>query len=606
MNDASVAVLALDRLLPEVLERPLAPLGYRLSISHDEDELRARLVDPPRAAFLPARVPKGDLKELVAYTKSCNLRALSDLGAEAFPEPCAVIVYGIDESDRQLARQVGADGFLRVPFSDSEVLDVLGASTRGRKLVLLVDDSPLIHRHTVPILEDAGYDVISAVDGEAALVKVAERRPDLVITDVEMPRLDGFALCKKLKHTPETQHLPVLICSALGEAQDLERGFDAGADDYLVKPVIAEELGTRVRQLLQGSMPASRERILVVDDSPAQRHYVQDCLARQGFEIVTAENGRLGLEKALSANPALVVSDYDMPEMNGFEMVLALKRDLRTRDVPVIMLTARDTRRDVAQMRAAGATAYLVKPFAQDKCIATVERTLAERRLSAYKEASRVYISEGAMRAAEERAAHGDLNAVRAEDCEMSVLFSDVCGFTMLSGTLSARAVIELLNEYFDVLCPIVIDNGGDIDKFIGDALMALFPVRPGQDPPAVRAVRAGLAMQDALRRFNEGRGMPVESRIGINTGPLVRGDMGSRFKRRDYTVIGDTVNRAQRFESSCPRGGVLVSESTRIALDEGNEVESEALPGLRLKGVKDPVTGYLIKSMRPRGELLP
>jgi CheY-like chemotaxis protein/class 3 adenylate cyclase len=589
-SDSRIAVLALDRLVPELLGRPLAPLGYRLDVAHDLAALRAQVqAGAPRATFLPCRLPAqdDDLGDLVAWVKSAD-REPGPAGA-----PRAVILIGLDERDRALSRAVGADGFLRVPFSDTEVLDVLGASTRGPKLVLLVDDSPLIHRHTVPILEEAGYQVVSAMDGEEALARVAERRPDLVITDVEMPRLDGYGLCKRLKHAPETAHLPVLICSALGEAQDLERGFDAGADDYLVKPVLPEELGTRVRQLFQGLMSASRERILVVDDSPAQRHYVQDCLLRQGFDVVVADNGRVGLERAQARPPDLVISDYDMPEMNGFEMVLLLKRDPHTRDVPVIMLTARDTRRDVAQMRAAGATAYLVKPFAQDKCVATVERTLAERRLLAYKQASSVYISPGAQRAAEARAEAGDMGAVRAEEGEMSVLFSDVCGFTPLSGKLSAREVVELLNQYFDVLCPVVVAEGGEIDKFIGDALMAIFDERRGQDPPAVRAVRAGLTMQERLAEFNRDRAVPVEMRVGVNTGPLVRGDLGSRFVRRDFTVVGDTVNRANRYETACPRGAVLVSESTRAAL--GDEFSVEPVPGLKLKGVEGEVCGYLV-----------
>src|SRR5262249_47668700 len=152
---------------------------------------------------------------------------------------------------------------------------------------------------------------------EQATLKVAARRPDLVITDVEMPKLDGYGLCKRLKSATETAHLPVLICSALGEAHDLEKGFDCGADDYLVKPVLPEELSTRVRQLRVGMRGAQRERILVVDDSPAQRHYVQDCLGRQGFEVITAENGRIGLQRARAHQPQLIVSDYDMPEMTG-------------------------------------------------------------------------------------------------------------------------------------------------------------------------------------------------------------------------------------------------------------------------------------------------
>jgi class 3 adenylate cyclase/CheY-like chemotaxis protein len=392
-----------------------------------------------------------------------------------------------------------------------------------------------------------------------------------------------------------------LICSSLGEAADLERGFDAGADDYLVKPVIPEELTTRVRALVIGSMPASRERILVVDDSPAQRHYVADCLARQGFEVATAENGRIALDKAQALRPALIVSDYEMPEMTGFELVHALRRDRELRQIPVIMLTARDSKRDMAQMRAAGASAYLVKPFSQDKCIAMVERSLAERRLIAYKEASSLFISEGARRAAEERAAAGTSLALRADQRTLAVMFSDLVGFTPMSAKLSPLALIELLNDYFDLMCPIVKDHGGDIDKFIGDAIMAVFDEQRGLPPAPDRAVRAALAMQAAMPAFNVGRPIELAMRIGINTGPVIRGDLGSRVVRRDYTVIGEVVNQANRYEQRCPVGGVLVSASTRDALGERASVRP--VPGLELKGVAKPVTGYVVEALDPYPE---
>jgi adenylate cyclase len=588
----NVVVVTDSELLPEFLRRPLEPLGHRVSAVASVAELEARIGElAPHAVFLPRRLPDRDLVSTVAF-----LRAADDA------VQIAAIVVGLAPSDRDAARKVDADGFLLVPFADAEVLDAVGAVSRARKLVLLADDSPLIHRHTVPILEDDGHDVVSAVDGTEGLRLARERQPDLVITDVEMPGLDGFALCKALKSDPATAHIPVLICSSLGEATDLERGFDAGADDYLVKPVLPEEITTRVRALFVGTMPASREKILVVDDSPAQRHYVADCLARQGFEIITAENGRVGLDKAHAVHPHLIVSDYEMPEMTGFEMVHALRRDPELRNVPVIMLTARDSQRDMAQMRAAGASAYLVKPFAQDKCVAMVERTLAERRLIAYKQASSLYISEGARKAAEERAEAGTVHAVRADEREMAVLFSDLVGFTQMSSRLSPIEVIELLNAYFDAMCPLVVEHGGDIDKFIGDAIMAVFDEIRGAPPPAERAVRAGLAMQAAMTGFNLGRPIQLQMRIGINTGPLVRGDLGSRFVRRDYTVIGDTVNRANRYEARAPVGGVLVSASTREVLADRAVVE--AMPGLELKGVTEPVTAYLVRSLAPPKEI--
>ncbi|HEY5928253.1 MAG TPA: response regulator [Kofleriaceae bacterium] len=583
-----VVVLSDEPVLATLARRPLDPLGYTITAIGSARELQSRLAElAPRAAILPRRLPDRSLPDTVDMLRAANPDS-----------PCAIIIVGTAVSDRNVARDVNADAFLQVPFTDAQILDVLGASTRAKKLILLADDSPLIHRHTVPILEDDGYEVISANDGQEAIELARAHAPDLVITDIEMPKLDGYGVCKTLKGDAATAHVPVLICSSLGESADLERGFDAGADDYLVKPVLPEELSTRVRALVQGTLPGARERILVVDDSPAQRHYVADCLARQGFEVATAEDGKVALKKAQAVRPALIVSDYEMPNMTGFELVHALRRDPDLRQIPVIMLTARDSKRDMAQMRAAGASAYLVKPFSQDKCIALVERTLAERRLIAYKEASAVFISEGARQAAEERAARGELLEFRAEERSVSVLFSDLVGFTPMSASLTPVQLISLLNDYFDVMCPIVKHYGGDIDKFIGDAIMAVFEDQRGQLAPPERAVRAALAMQAAMPAFNDGRTIQLSMRIGINTGQVVRGDLGSRVFRRDYTVIGETVNQANRYEARCPHNEVLVSQSTRDALGERARVRE--MPGLQLKGVAQPVTGYVVEAMEP------
>ena len=118
-----------------------------------------------------------------------------------------------------------------------------------------------------------------------------------------MPELDGYGVCKALKSDAgDRPHAGAHLLARSARPHDLERGFDAGADDYLVKPVVPEELldpGRAAR--CRARMPASRERILVVDDSPALRHYVADCLARQGFEVATAENGRIGAGEGAGA-----------------------------------------------------------------------------------------------------------------------------------------------------------------------------------------------------------------------------------------------------------------------------------------------------------------
>jgi len=145
-------------------------------------------------------------------------------------------------------------------------------------------------------------------------------------------------------------------------------------------------------------------------------------------------------------------------------------------------------------------------------------------------------------------------------------------------------------------MCPIVKQYGGDIDKFIGDAIMGVFEEQRGREAAAIRACRAAVGMQAALTAFNADRTIKLAMRIGINTGPIVRGDLGSKVVRRDYTVIGDTVNQANRYEQKCPHNAVLVSQSTRDVL--GNIAVVREVTGLQLKGVAEPVTGYVVESI--------
>ena len=569
-------------LLGAFVARALEPAGHSLTVATSLATL-ADQTDKPCEVVLFAPVVEGrDALDM--------FREARDSGTA----PEHAIYLGLDAAGCERARQAGFERAFELPFQGHELCGALERSVRGRLRILLADDSALIHRHTVPILVDAGYDVSEAFDGREALEMVRRDPPDLLITDIEMPEVDGYQLCRACKSEPATVHLPVVMCSSLGEAADLEKGFDAGADDYLIKPVVAEELVSRVHAIFATRMMGARERVLVVDDSAAIRHLVADCLRRQGFVVETAVDGTDGLARATAQVPDLILTDYDMPRMTGFELVHALRRDLRTRDVPIVMLTARDTQRDQAQMRAAGLTSYLVKPFSTDKCIAIVERVLAEARLARYKLASRLYISEGAVAAAESQAASGEMFAVRAREVDATLLFSDISGFTNMSSRMSPREVVDNLNACFDRLCPIIKDWGGDIDKFIGDAIMAVFEDTPQHDEPhPMRAVRAAWAMQRALEPFARSD-TPLVMRIGLNAGPIVRGDIGSKYVRRDYTCIGDTVNRAQRYEAMAPKGGVLMSDALYARIKE--RVVAEEVTGIQLKGIEVPVSAYVLK----------
>ncbi len=583
-----VGLLTPPGVLRDFVARAIAPAGHELVTAPDPNALRSLLGDAPEVVlFAPA----------VAGTH--GVATLGQAQKQGL-NPARSIYLGLNGRDCAEALQVGFTRALSIPFQGRELLEAVEATGRSALSILLVDDSDLIHRHTLPILQGEGYQVVEAWDGEQALALCAEQRFDLILTDVEMPKLDGWEVCRRIKSDPKTEHIPVVICSSLGEASHLEKGFDLGADEYLVKPVVPEELISRLQSLLASKMLAQRERLLVVDDSAAIRHLVSDCLKRQGFQVTTAVDGQDGFDKAQAEKFELILTDYDMPRMTGFELVVALRRSQQTRDIPIVMLTARDTKRDQAQMRAAGLNSYLVKPFGTDKCIALVERVLAEKRLARYKQASRLYQSEAAVEAAEAMARSGDLSVVRADKVDATLLFSDISGFTSMSSKMQPAEVVAILNESFDALCIRIRELGGDIDKFIGDAIMAVFVDKPSfEEPHTLRAARAAWAMQQALEEYNARRSdeAPLVMRIGLNCGTVVRGDIGSRFVRRDLTCIGDVVNRAQRHESKAPLGGVLLSADLYARIEQ--HVEVEEMTGITLKGIDHPVSAYVLKGFR-------
>lgn len=193
----------------------------------------------------------------------------------------------------------------------------------------------------------------------------------------------------------------------------------------------------------------------------------------------------------------------------------------------------------------------------------------------------------------------GDGRTLQAEEREVSVLFADIVGFTPLSERLPPAKIAELLNEYFSAMTDVIFKFEGTLDKYIGDAIMAVFGAPNTMEDHASRAVLAALEMLTRLQEINANR--PEEYRfrvrIGINTGRAVAGDIGS-MKRMEYTVLGNTVNMASRIESmACKPLQVVVGETTYEAVKD--MVISESLGGIQLKGISEKVNVYRVISTR-------
>jgi adenylate cyclase len=180
---------------------------------------------------------------------------------------------------------------------------------------------------------------------------------------------------------------------------------------------------------------------------------------------------------------------------------------------------------------------------------------------------------------------------------KVTVMFADIRGFTTLSETLEPPRVVEILNEYFTRVTDVIFDHGGMIDKYIGDAVMAVFgaPISKGND--AARAVETAVQMQRLMAEINrdaQARDWPeLQIGIGINTGLVTAGNIGSP-RRLDYTVVGDTVNIASRIMESADGGRILISEST--AAEIGQSYRLRKLPLKRIRGRSEPVRIFSVE----------
>ncbi|MBW2261582.1 MAG: response regulator, partial [Deltaproteobacteria bacterium] len=478
------------------------------------------------------------------------LEDLAALQERGLPTSARLVVYGRD-IDKHAAGLPDCAEPLESPFRVSELAAILerpgasggepasgmtttapGDEGRGGYRILVADDDVVIRRIYTNVLGEAGYTVLTGVDGEDAWEKLPSFGPDLVISDVEMPRLDGYGLCKRIKEHPQWAQTPVIICSSLSQGRDVVRAFESGSDDYLIKPIHEDELLSRVTELLASIEQGGREHIMVVDDSKIIRNLIRGGLSKQGFEITTAVDGQDALEQIADMDPppAVIISDFEMPRMGGFDLGMALRSDERTRHVPLIMMSARDDTRNRKLMKAAGAVGFLGKPFEPDKMVAIVERVLGEQRLRAEQARIRELIADDAMAQMMRDVRLGKRSVAKTE--EMTLLFSDLKGFSTMCSQLSAPEVVDLLNGYFDAMIPPIREAEGDVDKFIGDAIMARFRDPDDgveREPGPLRAIRAGLGMLEALRKYNEG--LPgdheLHMRIGINHGEVVLGAIG-------------------------------------------------------------------------------
>lgn len=260
--------------------------------------------------------------------------------------------------------------------------------------VLVIEDNPVNLALMQYLLQSCGHDVLVAGDGVEGLTQMAQQRPDVVLCDIEMPRLDGVGLAQAVRNDPALGRIPLLAVTSNAMVGDRARILAAGFHDYISKPIDPPEFLRWLDAHLQvgawsapashattAAMPLAEPRgplILVVDDVPENLALKRSLLEPLGYRVRIASRADEALRLALQETPSLIISDVGMPEGDGFEFITRVRQQPALRGVPFIFISS--THRDPSvrdKALALGARRYLQRPLPMEQFIEEVRKAMA-------------------------------------------------------------------------------------------------------------------------------------------------------------------------------------------------------------------------------------
>jgi adenylate cyclase len=310
-------------------------------------------------------------------------------------------------------------------------------------------------------------------------------------------------------------------------------------------------------------------KILVVDDEADLEVLIKQKFRKKirdnEYEFVFANDGNNALEQLHKhADVDIVLSDINMPGMDG--LTLLTKLNEQNSLIKSVIVSAYGDMENIRVAMNRGAFDFITKPVNFEDLELTMDKTIKHVQqmkdtLMAIKENNilKMYVDETVLNFMNSKEFESTLS--QNETIEATVVFIDICGFTSITETSPPNEVVQMLNHYFDLMVKELLGQGGHIDKFMGDAVMAVFRGNFHLD----RAIEASLAVRTEIQKLqpdNENNSS-LEVSIGLHSGEMICGNIGSvNLKRLDYTVIGDIVNSAQRLQSAANPGQILIDET--------------------------------------------
>jgi two-component system, sensor histidine kinase ChiS len=339
------------------------------------------------------------------------------------------------------------------------------------------------------------------------------------------------------------------------------------------------------------SLETDKIKILIVDDEPINIQVLINSLSIENYHITQASNGLEALTLiAEGYKPDLMLLDVMMPRMTGYEVCREVRKKYSPLELPILMLTAKNQTADLVEAFNLEANDYVTKPFIKKELLARINTQIRLAKLNA---AYGRFVPHDFLNLLEKPSII-EVKLGENQEKNMTVLFCDIRSFTALSEKMTPPENFAFINNYLGRVSPEIRKNNGFIDKYIGDAVMALFPICPDD------AVRAAIDMQKAVNLYNQQRQnsglVPIAIGIGLHAGNLMLGTIGEQ-ERMESTVIADAVNLASRLEGLTKVYGarILVSEAIIDRLIEPDQYKYRFVDRVAVKGKTVPVSVFEI-----------
>lgn len=259
-----------------------------------------------------------------------------------------------------------------------------------RKKIVLLEDEKTLGEILTHKLHSDGYETHWELNGASGLRKIQEVRPDLILLDIVMPKMDGYEVLERLSEDAELKKIPVIVISNSGQPVEIERIVALGAKDYIVKAQFSpEEVLAKIKKYISGSTEPELSvatakkkgiRILIIEDDPFLSSLARGRLLKEGYDVAVATDGEQGLRALGETIPDLVLLDIIMPVLDGFEVLRRMKADPRLKDVPVVIFSNLGQEHEVEEGKRLGADDFLVKAkLTLREVMAKIEALLQKR-----------------------------------------------------------------------------------------------------------------------------------------------------------------------------------------------------------------------------------